>query len=86
MGLISWIIFGALAGWLASVVMGTNGRQGCIVNIIVGVIGAFVGGLVMNLLFGVAGVSGFNPRSFLVAVFGAILLLALAQLITGRRR
>jgi uncharacterized membrane protein YeaQ/YmgE (transglycosylase-associated protein family) len=85
MGLIVWIVFGALAGWLASVIMGTDDRQGCITNIIVGVIGAFVGGLVVSL-FGGVGVTGFDLRSFLVAVLGAVIFLALAQMVTGRRR
>jgi uncharacterized membrane protein YeaQ/YmgE (transglycosylase-associated protein family) len=85
MGLIAWVLFGALAGWLASVIVGTNERQGCILNIIVGVIGAFVGGLLVNILFGAPGVTGFDLRSFLVAVLGAIVFLGLAQLVTGRR-
>jgi uncharacterized membrane protein YeaQ/YmgE (transglycosylase-associated protein family) len=74
-----------LAGWLASVIMGTR-RHGCITNIVIGIIGAFVGGLVMSFLFGGVDVIGFNLRSFLVAVLGAIIFLALAQWVTGRRR
>ena len=84
MGLISWIIFGALAGWVASLLMGTNARQGCLTNIIVGVVGAFLGGLVVELLTG-RGVSfGWNWRSFIVAVVGAVILLAITG--WGRRR
>lgn len=86
MGLISWVIFGALAGWLASIVMGTDKRQGCILNVVVGVVGAFVGGMLMEIIFGSPGVTGFNLRSFLVAVVGAVVFLALAQLVTGKRR
>ena len=50
MGLISWILFGALAGWVASIFMGTNKRQGCLLNIVVGVIGALIGGFLIQLL------------------------------------
>ena len=82
MGLVTWIIFGALAGWVASMIAGTNQRQGCFLNIIVGVVGAFIGGLIMELLTGSDFSFGFNLRSFGVAVVGAVLLLA----ITGMNR
>jgi uncharacterized membrane protein YeaQ/YmgE (transglycosylase-associated protein family) len=84
MGLISWIIFGALAGWIASMVMGTNARQGCLANIVIGVVGAFIGGFVVELVTG-RGVSfGWDWRSFGVAVLGAVILLAITG--WGRRR
>jgi len=82
MGLITWIIFGALAGWVASMIAGTNQRQGCFLNIIVGVVGAFIGGLIMEFLTGSDFSFSFNLRSFGVAVVGAVLLLA----ITGMNR
>jgi uncharacterized membrane protein YeaQ/YmgE (transglycosylase-associated protein family) len=69
-----WIILGALAGWIASLIMGTNRQQGCLMDIVVGVVGAFLGGLVFSL-FGGEGVTGFNIYSLLVAVLGAVLLL-----------
>ncbi len=75
MGIIAWVIFGALAGWLASMIAGNDAEQGAIGNIIIGIIGAFLGGLVMSL-FGGDGVSGFNLTSLLVAIAGAVLLLA----------
>ncbi len=75
MNIIAWIIFGALAGWIASKVMNTDAEQGAVANIIVGIIGAFVGGILMQVL-GQSGVDGFNVRSFLVAIIGAVLLLA----------
>ncbi len=75
MGIIAWIIFGALAGWVASLIAGTNERQGCLMNIVIGVAGAFVAGLLANLLFGVDVVFDFDIRSFLIAVLGALLLL-----------
>ena len=44
-GIVSWIVIGALAGWVASLIMGTNDRQGCLLDIVVGIVGAFIGGL-----------------------------------------
>ena len=82
MGPLSWIIFGALAGWAASLIAGTNQRQGCLMNIIVGVVGAFIGGLIIEFVGGGDFNFGFNIRSFLVAVLGAVVLLA----ITGAAR
>jgi uncharacterized membrane protein YeaQ/YmgE (transglycosylase-associated protein family) len=77
MGLLAWLIFGALAGWVASLIMGTSQRQGCLMNIIVGVAGAFVGGFIMQLATGRGIAFGFDLASFLVAVVGAIVLLAI---------
>jgi uncharacterized membrane protein YeaQ/YmgE (transglycosylase-associated protein family) len=82
MGILGWIIFGALAGWVASILAGTNERQGCIMNIIVGVIGAFLGGFLVELLTGTGISFGWDWRSFIVAVLGSILLL----FITGAMR
>lgn len=76
MNILLWIIFGAIAGWLASLIMKTNAQQGALANIIVGVIGAFIGGFLVNL-FGGAGITGFNIYSLAVAVLGAIVLLFL---------
>jgi uncharacterized membrane protein YeaQ/YmgE (transglycosylase-associated protein family) len=84
MGLFSWIIFGALAGWVASMLAGTNERQGCLMNIVVGVVGAFLGGFVVELLTGQGFSFAFNIRSFIVAVLGALGLLALTC--WGQRR
>lgn len=74
MGIIGWIIIGALAGWIASKITGNNREMGAFKNIAAGVVGAFIGGLVMNLLGG-SGVTGFNLWSLLVAVGGAVILL-----------
>jgi uncharacterized membrane protein YeaQ/YmgE (transglycosylase-associated protein family) len=79
MGIISWIIFGALAGWLASIITGRNKQMGCLANIVVGIVGAIIGGFVMSRIGG-SGVTGFNLYSFLVAVFGAVVLLVIAGL------
>ena len=75
-----WIIFGALAGWIASIVMGKNKKMGAIANIVVGIIGAFVGGWIMSF-FGAQGVTGFNLPSLLVAIGGAIVLLFVVGLL-----
>lgn len=72
--IILWIVFGALAGWIASIIMKHDAQMGAIANIIVGVIGAFIGGFLMNL-FGAAGVTGFNIYSLFVAILGAVVLL-----------
>lgn len=80
MGTLVWIVFGGLAGWIGSIIMKTDGSQGIILNIIVGIVGASIGGLIMNLLGG-AGVSGFNLYSFVVAVGGAVVLLYIVKLI-----
>ncbi len=80
MNLLFWIILGLVAGWLASVVMKTEGSQGPLMDIIVGVIGAVVGGFIMSL-FGQVGVTGFNIYSLLVATLGAVVLLWLRRVI-----
>ncbi|MGI5935599.1 MAG: GlsB/YeaQ/YmgE family stress response membrane protein [Oscillospiraceae bacterium] len=78
MGIIGWIITGALAGWIASMVTGNNKKMGAGANILVGIIGAFIGGIVMNILGG-TGVTGFNLWSLFVAVIGAIILLLIVN-------
>jgi len=78
MGIILWIIFGAIVGWIASIIMSTNQQQGALLNIVVGIIGAVIGGFLMNWL-GYGGVSGFNIYSFIVAILGAIVLLAIVK-------
>jgi uncharacterized membrane protein YeaQ/YmgE (transglycosylase-associated protein family) len=73
-----WIIFGAITGWLASMIMGTS--EGLVLDIILGIIGASLGGWLMSFL-GKSGVSGFNMYSFLVAILGAIVLITLVKAI-----
>ena len=80
MNILLWIVFGAVAGWLASVVMKTNRAQGTLVDIVVGVVGAFLGGFVFQT-FGRSGVTGLNLYSLLVAVVGAVILLFLVRLV-----
>lgn len=82
---ISWIIFGALAGWIASLITGRSSQQGCLMNIIVGVIGAFIGGWLFSLITGRPLVVGWHWEPFIVAVIGAVVLLALINVVFGRR-
>ena len=78
MNILLWIILGALAGWIASVIMGTRG-QGVVVDIVLGIVGAILGGWLFQQ-FGAQGVTGFNLPSLLVAVVGAIIFIAIARL------
>lgn len=72
--IIVWILLGALAGWVASLIMNTDAEQGALANIVVGILGALVGGFIMNQ-FGAEGVTGLNLSSILVAIGGSVLLL-----------
>lgn len=78
MNFITWIIFGAISGWLASVLMKSDG--GLLSDILMGIIGAIVGGFVFNSL-GQSGVTGFNVYSILVSVLGASLVIFLGRLV-----
>ncbi len=75
MGIILWIIFGALAGWIASKIMGRDASMGALANIVVGIVGAGLGGWISTAIFGGEGVTGFNIGSILIAIAGACLLL-----------
>ena len=76
MGIIAWIIFGLIAGAIAKLIMPGKDPGGIIVTIIIGIVGAVVSGFVGSAL-GIGGVSGFNIGSFLIAILGAIILLAI---------
>jgi len=84
MSIISWIVLGGVAGWLASIIMKRNSQMGLIANVIAGIVGAAVGGWVFSL-FGGAGVTGFNLPSMVVAFVGAVIVLAVVNLIFGRK-
>jgi uncharacterized membrane protein YeaQ/YmgE (transglycosylase-associated protein family) len=79
MGLIVWLIVGGIVGWLASIIMRTNGQQGILLNIVVGIIGAFLGGLIMGR--GTINNSGLTVTTFLVSLLGAVVLLAIVNLL-----
>ena len=81
MSWLAWIIVGGIAGWLASMVM--HSRMGMLMDIIVGVIGAFIGGFLLNAL-GTSGVTGFNVWSVVVAFIGAVVLLGVLRLFSSR--
>lgn len=81
MGILTWIIVGGLAGWVASMIMKTDAEQGAIANIVVGVIGALIGGCVMSMMGGNPDVMSFSVESFLVALLGAVILLAILKAI-----
>jgi uncharacterized membrane protein YeaQ/YmgE (transglycosylase-associated protein family) len=80
-GVLSWIIFGALAGWIASMLAGDDDQQGCLTNIVVGIIGAFIGGFLYSQLTGSEVVLGWNLGSFVIAVVGAVVLLVILRFI-----
>ena len=82
MGTIAWIVLGGVAGWIGSKIMGTDNSQGIILNIIVGIIGAWLGGYLFNMM-GYVAVTGFNIYSLLVSVVGAVVLLWIVKLVRG---
>ena len=84
MGLIGWIILGAIAGWLASKITGTDAQQGWIMNIVLGIAGALIGGFLWNLIGGDGAIS-FNIGSLILAIIGAVILSYVATMLTGRR-
>ncbi len=78
MGLILWLIVGGVVGWLASIVMRTDAQQGILLNIVVGIVGAFIGGMILGR--GEINNSGLTLETFLVSLVGAIVLLAIVNL------
>jgi uncharacterized membrane protein YeaQ/YmgE (transglycosylase-associated protein family) len=88
MGFVAWVIFGAIVGWAGNLVVGGRARQrqGCLVSVLVGVVGAALGGLVYRLATGQAKTFDFDFPSFGVAVLGAVALLAILRLVSGLGR
>lgn len=80
LNLILWIILGGVAGWVASMIMNTNRQQGTLSDIVLGILGAVVGGFLLNIV-GFAGTTGFNIYSLVVATIGAVVLIALKRAI-----
>jgi uncharacterized membrane protein YeaQ/YmgE (transglycosylase-associated protein family) len=79
MGIIVWLIIGGVVGWLASIIMRTDGQQGILLNIVVGIVGAFVGGLIFGR--GNINNAGLTLTTFIVSLVGAIILLAVVNLV-----
>ena len=81
MGFLIWLIVGGVVGWLASLIMRTDGQQGILLNVVVGIIGAFIGGWVISPLVGVPTINeGISIGSVIVSLIGAIVLLAIVNL------
>lgn len=79
MNIIIWLIVGALAGWVASMIMKTDAQMGALANIVVGIIGAFIGGWIVSL-FGVDVMDGaLRIESILTAILGSVVLLAIVK-------
>jgi uncharacterized membrane protein YeaQ/YmgE (transglycosylase-associated protein family) len=79
MGLIIWLIIGGIVGWLASIIMRTDAQQGVLLNIVVGIVGAVIGGLILGR--GNINNAGLSVSTFLVSLLGAIVLLAIVNLV-----
>jgi uncharacterized membrane protein YeaQ/YmgE (transglycosylase-associated protein family) len=82
-GIIAWIVLGAIAGWITNMIMG--GKEGVIATIILGIVGAVVGGWLAGTVLKVADVTGVNIQSIVVAVIGAIIVVAVYRMVMGRR-
>jgi uncharacterized membrane protein YeaQ/YmgE (transglycosylase-associated protein family) len=83
-GIIAWIVLGAIAGYITNVIMG--GKEGVVETIILGIVGAVVGGFIAGTVLKVADVTGLNVTSVVVAVIGAVIVVAIYRAVTGRRR
>lgn len=83
MGILAWIVLGAIAGFITNMIMG--GKEGVIPTIILGIVGAVVGGFLAGTVLKVADVTGINVESIVVAVIGGVVVVALYRLFMGRR-
>lgn len=83
MGIIAWIVLGAIAGFITNLIMGGTG--GVVTTIVLGIVGAVVGGFLAGNVLGVADVTGINPESIVVSVIGAIIVVALFRGVSRRR-
>ena len=86
MNLLLWVVFGGIIGWIASLIMGTDAQQGILLNIVVGVVGAFLAGILLTPLIGVGTINQdiFSFPSLLVSLVGAVILLAIVNMLRGR--
>ena len=83
MGIIAWIVLGAIAGFIANLIMGS--REGVVMMVLLGSVGAVVGGFVAGTVLKVADVTGLNMESLVVAVFGAVIVVFVARIAMGTR-
>jgi len=83
MGIVAWLVVGLIAGWLAGMVM-KGGGYGVIGDIIVGIVGALIGGFLASVLFGADMVNGINIVSIVTAFVGAVILVAILRALPGR--
>jgi uncharacterized membrane protein YeaQ/YmgE (transglycosylase-associated protein family) len=88
MNFIIWLIAGAVVGYVASIIMKTNGRQGLVLDIVVGVVGAFLAGYFLTPFFGISTINqnNFSVPALLVSLLGAVILLAVVRLFNTRGR
>ena len=81
MGILVWLIVGGVVGWLASIIMRTDGQQGILLNVVVGIVGALVAGFVVSPMLGIGTINqGISIATFLVSLVGAVILLAIVNL------
>jgi uncharacterized membrane protein YeaQ/YmgE (transglycosylase-associated protein family) len=81
MGILIWLIVGGVVGWLASIIMRTDGQQGILLNVVVGIVGALIAGFVVSPMIGVGTINeGISVATFLVSLVGAVILLAIVNL------
>lgn len=85
MGLLAFLIFGGISGWIASMITKNNKDMGLIKNIVVGILGSFIGGYIGTAL-GFGAVTNFSIRSFIIAVLGSVILLWIVNFVTGKNK
>ncbi|MEX0740932.1 MAG: GlsB/YeaQ/YmgE family stress response membrane protein [Pseudohongiella sp.] len=80
MGIIVWLIMGGVVGWIASIIMGNNAQQGILLNVVVGIVGAVIGGWLIGPLLGAGSINdGITIMSFVISLIGAVILLAIVN-------
>lgn len=84
MGILAWIVLGALAGWITSILLKTNSQQGAVGNIIMGIVGALIGGYLGSAFFDLD-ITGINLTSIILAIGGSLIFALLIGIITGKK-
>jgi len=85
MGVLSWIVFGLIAGALAKLIMPGKDPGGCLVTMVIGILGALLGGFLGTEVFDFGEVTGFDARSLLIAILGSVIILLVYRLVVRRR-